>query len=112
MIFPEAKDKSNIVKQLQSLKKYLTFWRSGSDHPTSSVPPLDDHEMRRMCMELHLEPLKAKLLAGQFKEGFEIFEAVEHFTGLYQCCYCQYYACVESRVYDWEMIPIKNVSYN
>ena len=107
MIFPEAKDnKSNIVKQ--TLKK-LMFWRAGSDHPMSSVPPLD--EMRRMCMEFHLEPVKVKLLAGQFKQGFDIFEAVEHFTGLYQCCYCQYYACTEFHVYDWKMVPITNVSY-
>ena len=104
MIFPEAKDKSNII---QTLKKYI--WRTGSDHPTFSVPPLD--EMRRMCMEFHLEPVKNKLLAGQFKEGFDISEAVEYFTGLYQCCYCQYYACVESHVYDWKMMAMKNVSY-
>ena len=108
MIFPEAKDKSNIFKR--TFTKYI--WRTGSDHPTFSVPHPD--EMRRMCMEFHLEPVKSKLLTGQltFKQGFDISEAVEHFIGLYQCCYCQHYACDESHVYHWEMKPIKNVSYN
>ena len=106
MIFPEAKDKSNIFKR--TFNKIL--WRTGSDHPTFSVPPPD--EMRHICMEFHFEHVKGKLLTGQFEEGFDIFEAVEHFTGLYQCCYCQYYACTELYVYEWEVKPIKNVSYS
>ena len=108
MIFPEAKDKSNIIKR--TFNK-LNFWNKtpGSDHPTFNVPPTD--EMRHMCMEFYLKPIKDKLLAGQFKEDFDISDAVEHFTGLYQCCYCQYYAFSEFQVYDWKIKSIKNVIY-
>lgn len=63
-------------------------------------------------MKFHLEPVKEKLLTGQFEAGFDIFKAVEHLTGLYQCCYCQYYACDVSRVFDWELVPIKKVTCN
>ena len=106
MIFPEAKDKYNIFKR--TFNKIL--WRTGSDHPTFSVPPPD--EMRCICLDFHLEPVKGKLLTGQFEEGFDISEAVEHFIGLYQCCYCQYYACTELYVYEWKIMTIKNVSCN
>ena len=110
MIFPEVKDKSNMFQR--AYKKFSFLWKThaGSDHPTFSVPPPD--EMRHICMEFHLEPVKEKLLTGQFEEGFDISKAVEHLTGLYQCCYCQYYACDESRVSDWEIEPIKKVSCN
>ena len=105
MIFPEVKDKSNIFK------RFINYaFGATSNPPEFSVPPID--EMRQQCMTHYLDPFKYQLLTGQFKENFELFEVVDNFAELYQCCLCQYYGCSESQnqIYPWKEPKINVVS--
>ena len=109
MIFPEVKDKSGIVKRAAN---YLIGWipgvELGSDHPKFTVPPPDD--MRRVCMKIHLEPYKKRMLSGEFEGGFDVHKSVQDFTALYQCCLMQYCGKDTFAVRDWRIGRVQNVS--
>ena len=109
MVFPEVKDKSNIVKQTATF-----FWglitgsESESDHPKFYVPPPED--MRKICMEIHLEPYKNGMFSGVFEEGFDVHRSVQDFTALYQCCLIQYCGKETHSVNKWRISRVPNVS--
>ena len=99
MIFPEAKDKSNIIVQkFKDLKDYITG-SSGSDHPRFKVPATD--KMRSMCLDIYLDAFKKTLLSGNFKENWEICKGAEGFATLFRSCYCQYCGNTEFSHQDW-----------
>ena len=106
MIFPEVKDKSNIVKRTAA-SVWNWFVGSGSDHPKFTVPHSDD--MRSVCMKIHLEPYKNGMLSGEFKGGFDVYRSVQGFTALYECCLTQYCGKETYAVNDWEISRIQKV---
>ena len=108
MVFPEVKDKPNIVKRTTN---YVLEWfgvGSGSDHPKFAVPHPED--MRSMCLKIHLEPYKKGMLAGEFKGGFDVYRSVQDFTALYQCCLTQYCGKETYAVNEWGIDRIQKVS--
>ena len=110
MIFPEAKDKSNIfVRGLTSFVGFFTGSSSGSDHPKFKVPRPD--KMRSMCLEIYLDPFKKRLLSGSFKAEWDISKAVEGFVSLFQSCYNQYYGTNETSYREWKIARIRDVRW-
>ena len=108
MVFPEVKDKSNIVKRTTN---YVLEWfgvGSESDHPKFAVPPSED--MRSICMKIHLEPYKNGMLSGEFEGGFDVYRSVQDFTALYQCCLMQYCGKEIYTVNEWEISRIQKVN--
>ena len=108
MVFPEVKDKSNVIKRTAYYIWGLMGGGSGSDHPKFTVPPADD--MRSICMEIHLEPYKNGMLSGEFEGGFDVYRSVEDFTALYKCCLTQYCGKKTGTVEEWGIESIQNVS--
>ena len=106
MIFPEARDKSNIFSQAIT-RVIQIFTGPGYDHPRFKVPPPD--KMRCMCLEIHLVPLKNIMLSGDFSEGFEVCLAVEAFVSLFQCCLTQYCQKGQYRN-EWKISKVNEVS--
>ena len=106
MIFPEAKDKSNIfVRGITSVVESFT----GSDHPKFKVPRPD--KMRSMCLEIYLDPFKKQLLTGSFKAEWDISKAVEGFVSLFQCCLYQYCGTSETSYRQWKISRICDVRW-
>ena len=106
MIFPETRDKSNIVSRTVT-RVFETFTGPGSDHPRFKVPTPD--KMRCMCLEIHLVPSKDIMLSEEFPEGFEVCIAVEGFISLFQCCLTQY--CQKGQYCDeWKVSRVNEVS--
>ena len=62
-----------------------------------------------MCLEIHLVPSKNIMLGEEFSKGFDVFNAVEGFVSLFQCCLTQY--CHNGQYCDeWEVSRVKEVS--
>ena len=109
MVFPEVQDRSNIVKRTAAyVWELISGAGSGSDHPKFTVPPSDD--MRSMCMKIHLEPYKNRMLSGEFEEGFDVHRSVQDFNALYQCCLMQYCGRDIFPVNEWKIGRVQNVS--
>ena len=103
MVFPEVKDKSNIVKRTTN---YVLEWLGvglGSDHPNFTP-----EDMRSICMKIHLEPFKNGMLSGVFERGFDLYWSVQGFTALYECCLTQY--CGKETAVKWRIPRVLNVS--
>ena len=109
MIFPEAKDKSNIIVRHFTNLVGLFTGLSGSDHPKFKVPRPDN--MRSMCLEIYLDPFKKCLLSGRFKAQWDISRAVEGFVSLFQSCLCQYCGTSESSYEEWKIAGIRDVRW-
>ena len=107
MVFPEVKDKSNVIKRTAT-SVWNRFVGSGSDHPEFIVPRPDD--MRSMCMKIYLEPYKNGMLSGEFERGIDVHRPVQDFTALYQCCLTQYCGKKINAVNEWKISRIKEVS--
>lgn len=102
MIFPETKDKSNIiVKKAKGFVNFITG-SSGFNHPRFKVPTPD--KMRSMCLNIYFDGFKEVLLSGNFKENWDICKAAADFATLFQSCYCQYCGNAEFSPRDW-IIP-------
>ena len=108
MILPDVKDKSsNVFKQMFNFA--FSAITGATSNPTElHIPPID--EMRQKCMNHYLALFKSQFLSGKFEENFKLFELVENFVQLYQCCLCQYYES-QDKIYVWKESKINRVSY-
>ena len=108
MIFPETKDKSNVViRTAGKVLKFFTGASSDSGHPRFDVPNTTD--MRKMCLEIHLRPSRNVILNGDYSEKFQIKTAVEKCFSLFHSCFVQY-AELNSITRDRNIDGVKSVS--
>ena len=108
MIFPETKDKSNVVvRTAGKLWNILTGASSESGHPRFNVPSTTD--MRKMCLEIHLQSSRKVILEGNHSEKFEIKDAFEGCFSLWYSCFMQYVE-YKGNIRDWNIEDVKTVS--
>ena len=109
IIFPEAKDKSNIF--MRGLKRGWELMTgvgsSETDHPKFTVPDVSD--IRNRCLDIYLQTPRNTILNGSYPEYFEIKEITENCFSLFQSCFLQLTEH-RGRSHDWNIPEVKNVS--
>ena len=70
-------------------------------------------KMRKLCMNVYLEPYKRMLLSGkfEFQEDFDISNVVINIDHLFMCCSNQYCGTSDTDVHCWSLLTaLKEVS--